>query len=323
MKKSKLMSIILALALTSMLPGCGQKTENASSPNTADNTKTVSDSKKVTSSDADIEILSCAFDNEVMGFDEELSSYGYTKIDGKVYVNAALKVSNNSKEAIGEDDISGYFEYKELRYDLQYDLASIAPTKHSDGKSILPGCVGIVNLLARVEEEAVDEDITVTLTLCGEERKEAVAAIDTRDALSKKTEVKAGDKFNVNNLYDIEVVECSEKKYLQTTNYKESEQYEALSGDKFIDLIIKVKNNTDVELNEIKGYVIINDEGTYAKDDIEVKDNTELKSLDASPLKAGEEEYIHISSTVDDTENTDGLAIRFNLAGNCYYCKVK
>ncbi|MDO4617955.1 MAG: hypothetical protein Q4B31_00360 [Clostridia bacterium] len=315
MNKNSVFAFIMIIAISiTMFTGCGNDIP------VNDNSNTNTEELKV--GDLNVEVLSCEFDKEVMGIDEEMSSWGFTERNGKVYVNLALKITNNGTTTFNKDNISAYFEYEELRYDLQYELMSVAPINNNDD-SITQDCVGIVYMLTTVDEAATSEDITVYYTINGKEYKEKVKPIDTRSALEKKIKVSVGDKFNVNELYDVEVMECSVKKYLQTTNFADSEQYQSY-GKNFVDLIIKVKNNTSVELKEgIQGYVLVGDGGSSASTDIEIDNNTDLKDLDLAPLKSNEEGIIHIYATVDENEATDGLGMRFNFAGNCYYCEAK
>ncbi len=305
-----LMVFVMAIATFS---GCSDSEKNTQS-NEAKNTEIYVDDLK-------IEVLSCSFDKEVMGIDEELSGYGFTERNGKVYVNLALKITNNGTTALKKDDIKGYFEYDELRYDLQYELMLSVPVRNDDD-SLSPECIGFVNMISLVDEAATSEDLTVHFTIKENEYSEKVMPIDTRSHLEKKTEVSAGDSFNVNGLYEVNVIECVETKYLRATNYNESEQYQYYNK-KFIDLVLSVKNNTNVNLSAINGYVIIDEEGVRANERVENSENTDLEYLSIEPIKSGEEGIVHIFVTVDEDINTDGLAMRFNLGGNCYYCNVK
>ena len=84
-----------------------------------------------------------------------------------------------------------------------------------------------------------------------------------------------------------------------------------------------IKNNTKVNLTGINGYVIIDGEVIRASERVETSDNTELEHLDIKPIKPEEEGLVHIFATVDENTNVEGLKMRFNLAGNCYYCEVQ
>lgn len=317
MKYSKIITTGLALALSiCSLVGCSK--ENAG----LKNGKKAEVLQQVSTSKYDIDVLNCNFADEVF-FDSELENFGFTKRDGKVYVNLALTIKNNSEENFNKDDIEAYFDYNDLRYDLQYELMTMAPAPHKDD-NILPGCIGTVYMLTLVEETVMDEEITVKVSVDGKDFEEKVSPKDTRDAFSKKTEIKVGDKFNVDGFYDIVVVKCSEEDYVQATKYEKSEQYGTNNGKKFIDLILKVKNNSKYDLEEIDGYVILDDESIVrASSGIEVNNNTSIEALFVTPLKAGQEEYIHIYTVIEENENAGGLAMRFNLSGNCYYCNVK
>ena len=322
--KRILTSLLVLIMAVSMLAGCGANNGGESNSNNVVN----KDNRQETVGDVKVEVLACEFDKEVMGIDEESSGYGFTERDGKVYVNLALKVTNNSSEALTEEAFSGYYEYNDLRQDLQYELQNVAPKK--DNENILPGCVGVVYMLNVIEEAAMDSELTVHFSVNGKEFKEKVSPIDTRSAFEKKTKVSVGDKFNVNGLYDVEVISCQEKQYIQATNFAESEQYKAMGDDKIIDLVLKVKNNTDTNFGEIKGYAPVNGQFSWADVQIEVNNNTEFKNLGdrendttTEALKPGQEEYIHVCAMIEQNESADNSAVRFNIAGNCYYCEVE
>ena len=325
MNKNKFFAMFLSLVMVIiMLAGCDTNNGGDTNSGNADN----KENRQETVGDVKVEVLACEFDKEVMGIDEESSGYGFTERDGKVYVNLALKVTNNSSETLTEDNFSGYFEYNDLRQDLQFELWNVAPKK--DNENILPGCVGIVYMLSVVEEAAMDSELTVHFSVSGKEFKEKVSPIDTRSAFEKKTKVSVGDKFNVNGLYDVEVISCQEKQYIQASNFAESEQYEAMGDDKIIDLVLKVKNNTDSNFGEIKGYAPVNGQFSWADVQIEVNNNTEFKNLSdrendttSEALKPGQEEYIHVCAMIEQNENADNSAVRFNIAGNCYYCEIE
>lgn len=308
--------------MVSGLCACSGKNNTANENSSAIDKDKKGDTQIITTeSNVNIEVLGCSFDKEVMGVDEEFSNWGFTERDGKVYINLALKVTNNSDETLTKDDFKGFFELDGDEYDLQYNLATVAPKP--DSYNIQPGCVGMVNMIALVDESVMDSDITVNYSIKDEEFQKKVEPIDTTDAFSKKTEVKAGDKFDVNGLYDVEVISCTEKENLTTTDEENGGQYLAAEGKKYVDLLLKIKNNTDVEMDPVKitTYTILDDEKAIRGNvRFEEKDNTEIGYNGLAPEK---EEYAHFFVSVDETVKTDDLVIRFNIAGNCYYMEVE
>ncbi|MBR5239540.1 MAG: hypothetical protein IKW04_03055 [Clostridia bacterium] len=300
--------LMITVLTVSLLAGCGVNQSQESS-----NTLQVDG--------LEIEVLACEFDKEVMGIDEEFSGYGFTERDGKVWVNLMLKIKNNSENDIGEDELSGYFTYDDLRYDLQYELWSVAPTRNND-ESIEPGCVAVVSLVNLVDQAAMKEDLTVYYTVLDKQFEKKVAPMDTRTPFEKKVKVSVGDKIDVEGLYEIEVLECKEKAYLQASDYENSEQYQTYEG-KFVDLVLKVKNNSGSDFEGVNGYTLVGEEFIRTAERIESQDNTELEWVSDSPMKNGEEGIIHLFVTVEEDYDTSDLAMRFNLAGNCYYCEVE
>ena len=318
----KLLSLLLVFVLVLSLCACEfMKNEGGKADKKVDKEKNKEVASNVTESGVEFEVSSCAFDYEIMGIDEESSNWGYTKRDGKVYVNLTLKITNNSEETLNKDSISGYFVYDESEHEMQYNLASVAP-ELKDGDNIKPGNIGIVNLFSLVDEAAIKKDIVVKYSIDGNEYEEKVGPVDTRDAFSKKTEVSKGDTIDVEGFYEVEIVECTTKEALMATNYEESEKYIVGAGKKIIDLVLKVKNNTDIDLTEISGYTIMDDTIYKTACKIEIDDNTDFAYLSGKPLEAGKEEYIHLYTRVEEGVDIKDFAMRFNLAGNCYYCYV-
>ncbi len=275
--------------------------------------------KETTSSGYDIEVLCCEFDKEVMGLDEEISSWGFTERDGKVYINLTVKVTNNSKSEFGEDDIKGSYLYDGSTYDLQYSLAAVCPST-KDEDMIPKGAVGLINLISLIDEGAMNEDITVDFTIGGKEYHEKVGPIDTRSAFDKKTELKVGNKVNMNGFYDIEVISCTEQKNLRPGASKNGYGLTFGEDEKAIDLVLKIKNNTAEDFKISMGYVALKNGDLIRGDNrVETEDRTEF-TYDS--IKPNEERYIHVFVGVEDTVNTSGLAMRYNIGCECFYTVV-
>lgn len=282
--------------------------------------------KRISVGDVKFSVLGCNFESKVYTGDEEAAGMVFQEIKDKVYVDLRLKVENKGDTPLTEEDFSGYFTFEDFRYDLQYEVeyAVDATSDEIPAKS-----TGIIHLLNRVDKAAEKNELTVTYFVCGKEFNVKVDPSDTRTALEKKAEVVVGKKYSANGMYDFKVISCERKQYVQATKYSESEQYEAMGNYDIIDLLLKVKNKTDVNLGKITGYAPVNERFTWADVKMEVENNTKLKDLDdneknvnAVALQPGQEEYIHICAKVKKNEKVDGSAIRFNLGGNYYYCKL-
>ncbi len=314
MNRKNILALIMALVIClTMLAGCAD-----SSTDTSGDSAAKADSEEIEIDGIKVTPLSCEFDNELLGIDEELAQSGFTKLDGKVYVNLALKIVNNGTEDFTEDDISAYFEYNGLRYDMQYELMTVKPASVNDD-DIPVGYAGVVYLFYVVEEAATEESITVHYTIKGNEYEKEVAPLDTRTAFEKKTELSVGDKLDIDGIFEIEVISCSETEYLRAENYAETDQYGSY-GDKFIDLVLKVNNKTDVDAASFYAYTVVDDVRILSSSRIETDDNTKLKDIS---LKAGEEGIIHLFVAVDENLDTTGMSMRLNILENCYYCVVE
>lgn len=304
----KIICLTLVFVMLFALCACG---ETGSPIGGADNI--------TTDSGFEIEVRSCAFDKEVMGVDEEFSTWGYTEREGKVYVNLALRVKNTGTAAFTEDSITASFEYDNSTYDMQYSLSSVLPKGNND-ESIPAGCIGVVEMFALVDEAAVNSDITVKYTVDGKERSQKVAPIDTTPAFDKKTELKVGDKISLDGFYDIEVISCTEGEKMYPTGSKNGSYYTVGVDKKVIDVVVKIKNNTAFDFMGPNCYTI-NSKGEILRGDemIESQDNTEITRDD---LKAGEERYMHIYVAVEQNEPTQDIAVRYTIADHCFYTKL-
>lgn len=312
----KILSVLLVAIMALSLCACGKKKEG-----NAGTTKNTS-SKVKTESGVEVEVLTCAFDNEIMGYDEEASGYGYGKREGRVYINLTLKIKNDGEEIFTKDKLSASCELDGVKRDLQYNFLTAAP--QSDNNNVLPGCIALINFLTTVEESDMNKDLTVKYVVDGKEYEKKVGKLVEADALSAKTEVKVGEKIEVEDFYEIKVLDCSEKSTIVITNEENNKEYRPMGKDKkFVDITVEFKNNTDVEFNSnhIKCYVVPEDgQGLLGRFEYEDKENCMLSNKSVKP---GEEVIAHLYVGIDDTMNTDGMAVRFSLAGNCYYTYVK
>lgn len=310
----KIISTLLVCALIFSLCACGNntKTQNNATPE-----------PKIEVDACNVQLLNCTFaDQIILGVDKEISSWGFEDRDGKTYVDLALKIANNSEEPFTKDDITAYFEYNGDKYEMQFAFGAVSPTR--DGDDILPGCVGIIHMIDDADDAITNEDITVHYTIKGTDFEEKVGPKDTRDILSTKTKVSVGDKLDANGLYEVEVISCGEKEEITASDVENSEKYVPLKkGDKFIELILKVKNNTDVtlEASDVDSYIIFNDgEATRTKNQFE---NAEHNDLRYSGLEAGQEELLHIYTSTDASTDTSKLFVRFDIGTECYYIPVQ
>ena len=276
---------------------------------------------KETLKNCNIEVLACNFDDEVTGLDEEFVGSSFQKVDGRSFVNLILKVENTSTAELNEENISAYFMHNDLRYDMQMEIETKSLTSFGI-ETVAPGEVEIVHLIQRIDEEVKGSDITVKLTVDGKEFDVKVDAEDTRAPIEKKTKVSVGDTVDVDGKYSFEVVSCKEKAYLSTTDEAKSEQYQSVDR-KFVDMVIKLTNNSGFELKEMRAYTIIDNETYAGETSREINENTELEELMFESLKDGETEYCHAYAVVPENVDTAGAMVRFNLGGNCYYCTVE
>lgn len=271
-----------------------------------------------------VEFIGCNYADEVTALDKEYIGNIFSGSDDEVYVDLVLGILNNSDENFTENSISAYVMYEDARYDMQFEVESDFSTGFLSygAKYVVPGDYQIIHLFKSLEKDAENEDLTVTYSVNGRDFECEVSPKDNRDALKRKTKVFVGDKVDANGLYKFEVVSCKTTKILKAQDLENTEQYEPMAGGKeFFELVLKIKNNSDFALNDIRGYTEIDGEFVSATAAIETDNNTDIDKYGS--LASGEEEYYHIYTTIDEDADTDGLIMRFNLGNVCYYCEIE
>ena len=265
-----------------------------------------------------VTLESCRFADEVRGADSECATMLYEDKDGKVYVDAVLFVLTDSE--MDADAFTGYVVYDDLRYDMQFCVDSYTGVSVDDDGVYAPG--GRVHMFASLPDAAETADLTAVITVNGKEYTSKVAEKDSRAALDQKTELRAGDKKSVlGGLVEFEVISCKYTKVLQAQDTANTEQY--TSTKPFVDLVLKITNNMKNEemvLTDFFGYVVVGEENVRADNRIEIENNTDLDYLSNVGVAPGKTEYVHVYAGVEETQDVSNLAMRFNLAGVCYYC---
>ena len=325
----RLLTILLVLCILTGLCACSasesqgnnisdtQQTNEGSNEPNAEQTE---DSNNTPEANTGIQVTleSCRFADEVRGADSECATMLYEDKDGKVYVDAVLFVLSDTE--MDADAFTGYVVYDDLRYDMQFCVDSYTGISVNDDGVYAPG--GRVHMFVSLPDAAETADLTAVMTVNGKEYTSKVAEKDSRATLEQKTELKVGDKKSVfGGLVEFEVVSCEYTKVLQAQDTANTEQY--TSAKPFVDFVLKITNNMKNEetvLTDFFGYVVVGDENIRANNKIEVENNTDLDNLSNVGVAPGETEYVHIYASVEETQDVSSLAMRFNLAGICYYC---
>ena len=122
---------------------------------------------------------------------------------------------------------------------------------------------------------------------------------------------------------------CKKSSYISAHSVASGAQYEPTEeGKDFFDLVLKIKNNSQSNLNNVFGYTMINNTYTPTAADIESKalvgDDIILRSFSSfdNYIAPGEEKYVHIYTLLDKTQSEFGLSMRFNLGGEMFYCPI-
>lgn len=338
----KFICVILAAAIAMFAAGCSEekaaeketKAKKETTEISAEAVETQSTTQAATEDDMVItpeskkeftfEVVECVFDNSITAVDEEYVYNSYAEKENSVYVDLVLRVANTGNTPLTGNDFSGYLIYNDTRYDMQTAIENV--TGISVGVSeVKAKDVAKVHLFERLDKEAENSDITVTYTVSGKTYEEKVKpATNSSNSLDKKTEIKVGDVINVDSRYSFEVIEASAVESVHAQDINASKQYKPIGKDKFAHVLIKLKNNSELPLSNSNAlvYTITDDvisKGTFAK---ETSNNTDINSYVS--LNGGEEEFVHLYVGVNDTDIAAGnVILRFNLGGNCYYCKIK
>lgn len=313
-----LIALVLTVSMLLTLSACGSQDQN-----NGDAMKPSNDMSSAGSSAGNVEVVveGCYFVKEIRAKDGEVATTAYPETDGKVYVDFVASIENQGDTEISADDVSGYVTYDDLRYDFQYCSESYTGVSVDDTE-IPANDAGRIHLFAKLPADAEKEtSLEAIVSIGGKEYKEKVKVADTADALTKKTELKAGDKESLlNGAVEFEVVNCVYSKYMTATDYANAEQY-TVANKKIVDAVIKVTNNLpEGEITDIFGYVKIGDVVERANLKVETENNTEL---DYGGIAPGKTEYVHIYVALDENTSADDAILRFNFGGNCYYIKAK
>lgn len=334
-------ALVLAMILL-FAAGCSSKKEDeAKKTDTPVAEEVVVESDWTELSNSKFRVVECVFDANLTGQDEEYYDVAFAPSERKyVYVDLVLEVENTGDKPFGKENISAYFMYDDLRYDMEFSLEG----KNSKGcssteyinvggvstkvdRTIKSGDIDFLHMsVYGIEKEAVGSDITVIYTIDGKEFEEKVAVKEEKDLLTSKTEVKVGDVVDVNGRYSFEVLDCDIKKYLQATNLAESEQYETFGSGSIVDLKIKFTNNTKFTAEKIEPYAVLNDQIYKGECGVEYDNNTKISGVlgakENPTLDAGSDNICHLYFAGVEEADADNFIVRFNVGGVCYYCKV-
>jgi len=326
----KLLAILTTVILMFTAAGCTAKEINETGNKENNILEEVIKTKWNETSNCKFRVLECVYDEALTGQDEE---YFYIKygVDDRnwIFVDLVIEIENTGTEDITEDNFSGYFTYKSCRHDFDFSIepkSSLSARSGSDA-FIPAGDRGIVHLYSTVEKEAEGTDITVFYAVDGNEYEEKVTVKKDADLLESKKEVKVGDVVDVNGRYEFEVLSCDVAESMFATNATESQPYSSFDTP-VVDLVIKVKNNTNLVMEKLKPYAVVDDKILEGEHGIEVENNTVIVSAsvtngyEVQTIEAGEEEICHLYVLVKNEYNTENVAVRFNIDGVCYYCKA-
>ena len=268
--------------------------------------------------DADTEILSCSFKDQILPTDHEVAIGLFPGEEGKILIDLTLEVRNTGEAPLGKEDFTAYFSYGGKRYDMQFEVEENAGNFANKDKTVQPGDLRKVHLFYTVDTEAADTAMTVHYTILGEAGQIDVAGY-VPPVLEDKTEVKIGTVFTREGDYSFEVLDCMVSQSLRATGNGAKKYY--VSGSDVFVLILKVRNEGDGPLDLLEGYLMAGEMPEFAQNYLESEDHLELiEPEEGYTLNAGEEQILHLWIAIPPDSPTAGMAMRLNVQCDSFYC---
>lgn len=320
----KMITMLLALML--MLTACAQDaTPEDTTASTAVSTTTAPETTEPEvpeepelKKSAQVEVLACSFKDQVLPTDHEAYVGWFPEEEGKVYVDLTMRVQNTGEAPIGEEDITGWFEYEGQRIDMQLEVEANAGDFENVDKTVPVGETKIAHLFYTVDAAAEGASISAHYSVLGEEDQIQVDDY-VPPVLEDKIQMKIGDVFGREGEYTVEVLDCLISDTLRATGDGAVKYY--VEGHEAFDLILRIRNEGDSELDLLEGYLMVGQETEYATEELEINDNKELEALsDEDPIGPGEEVIVHLWVAVPLDTPAEGMVLRFNIQGDSFYC---
>lgn len=290
-------------------------TTTATEPTSPSTSPTTPENPEATKT-AEIEVLSCSFQEEILPADFEVYVGRFPAVEGKVYVDLVLKVRNTCDETIDGEDISGSFKYDGKRYAMQFEVEDNAGDFANEDKRVYPESCKIVHLFYTVDRKAEEEALTVRYTALGQEREIPVAPRSQR----QKKVLQVGETFRADGQYAFKVMDCSVYYEFSATG-KDAVKYH-VEGSNVIALTMKLQNLSPWDLDYLEGYLLAGDRPEFGTVQLEVNDYTELEDW-TEPLEPDQEEIIHIWVVIPQGVSTADLIFRLNVQGDSFYCTIE
>lgn len=263
-----------------------------------------------------VELVGCWFVKSVHALDGEYIGSGYEEREGKVFVDLVLYVNNDTEKDFDDECISGIVVYEGVKRELQFARES----SHLAAMSSDPigaGEVGYVHLFTLLPEEAVNETVTVTYTLNGEEYTCEAEEKSEQDPLEAKTRLEVGD---VSSVYDGQM-ELKVTAAEVVENMQASNQSGAYYPGPFVLVELEVTNNhPSAIVDNIFSYAVIED--GYSRISPRVENDAGDGFAYLEMIAPGETQTVYIFMDKEEDMDEDDMIIRFNFAENCYYVQV-
>lgn len=269
---------------------------------------------------AEIELLSCRFKDQVLPVDHE-ACFGYFPAEeGKIYIDLTLRVCNTGETPIGKEELSAFFEYEGMRYDMQLEVEENAWNFANEDRTVHPGQTRTVHLFYNADLAAVDSSITVHYNFLQESGEIAVGE-QVQPVLEDKIQLQLADTVHWGNTGTIQIMDCLISTFLRATGKGAEKYYADTDSDLFI-LILKVDSETDPEPDLLDAYVMAGYEPEFVQILVESEDHLALTPLEeAAPPQPGQERILHLWLEIPFEIPTEDLAMRLNIETGSYYCR--
>ena len=264
-----------------------------------------------------VQFVSCQFVREVRAADGEVKTQFYQQVENKIYVDLWLSVTNTSTQPMGKESFSASLHYNETLYPMQYCRETENGTI-VDETPIPAGGHSYVHMFTQIPQEAVEDDLSVSYQVGNKTYWTKVERTPAPLTMTGKTRVKVGEKVQIPNVdCQLTVLEMGFVEQLQA-----SRQTESYYPGPYALVKLQLENNhKTATIGEIFSYTVKNGQQVAVQVEVENEQGTALESF--SQLEPGQETVIYLFTKLDKDEILDDGMIRFNIAGSCYYVRMK
>lgn len=265
----------------------------------------------------DVQFVSCQFAQEIRAADGEVKTQFYQQVEGKIYVDLRFSVTNCSASPIGKEDFSATLHYHDTLIPMQYCRETESATAvNEDAVSV--GEHGNVHMFTLIPKEAVDDDLSVSYQVGGKTYWTKVEKTQTPLPMTGKTRLNVGDKVQIPYVdCELKVLEAGVVEQLQASKQTES----FYPGPYVLVKLQLTSNHGMIKISDVYAHTVIKEEQISLHVETENVQGTDLVAF--SQLEPGRTTQLYLFAKLDEGETLNDDIVRFNIAGSCYYVRIK